>query len=259
MVYRENILRYFQPFDHEGPISTYFQFLPIYLLPWTVLFIPALFALPARIKQGLTVNERWLHGSFLVVFLFFTLSGSRRSYYVLPIVPFAILFTANWVQAHLRLQRVLAPVVLVMVAVLWLAVDMLPAWHGLHYGMPGFAAEVKVAVGGDEAFHGKNILLIDAESKVNFYLNLSPTFKNVAVIGARDKQTTASLLMLYPVLKHLPPNTIVITRASYLPLLLPFFKHAQVVITPTSPLERWFKMSNEGDPIAFIPLTTHHE
>lgn len=261
MVYRENILRYFKPFDHTGSIATYFIFLPIYLLPWTVLFIPALFALPSRIKHGLSLNQRWLCWSFLVVFLFFTFSGSRRSYYVLPIVPLAILFTADWALAHARprFQRVLARTVVVMVAVLWLAVDMLPAWHSIHYGMPGFATEVKAAAGGDEAFHAKRTVLIDAESKINFYLELPPTFQDVAVIGGRDKQSTASLLMRYPVLAHLPPNTIFITRASYLPLLLPIFKHYAVVITPTSPLERWFKMSNEGDPIAFIPLTTHHE
>ena len=34
-------LRYFQPFDHQGPIYTYFIYLPVYLLPWVVFFIPA--------------------------------------------------------------------------------------------------------------------------------------------------------------------------------------------------------------------------
>lgn len=41
LVYRENILRFFQPFDNFGPWYTYFIFLPVYLLPWTLFFIPA--------------------------------------------------------------------------------------------------------------------------------------------------------------------------------------------------------------------------
>jgi hypothetical protein len=32
-----------------------------------------------------------------ILFLFFTISGSRRSYYVLPLVPFASLISANWI------------------------------------------------------------------------------------------------------------------------------------------------------------------
>lgn len=96
LVYRENILRFFQPFDHKGPIYTYFIFLPVYLLPWTVFFIPALFAIKSRWKT-MSTNSKWLIWSVLILFVFFTLSGSRRNYYVLPLVPFAILLTADWI------------------------------------------------------------------------------------------------------------------------------------------------------------------
>ena len=34
--------------------------------------------------------------SLLLLFVFFTLSGSRRNYYVLPVVPFAILMMGEW-------------------------------------------------------------------------------------------------------------------------------------------------------------------
>lgn len=261
MVYRENILRYFQPFDHTGPITTYFIYLPIYLLPWTVLFLPALLALPGRIKQGLSVNHRWLNWSFLVVFLFFTLSGSRRSYYVLPIVPFAILFTADWVlsRARPRLQAVLAKLVLVMAVVLWLAVDIVPAWVSLTHGMPAFATLVKAKAEVMQPWDKWSIILIDAESKVNFYLNLPPSAKNHSVIGERSGQTSATLLARFPELAHLQPNTIYVSRASYLIQLLPYFKGYDVVLMPASPWAQWLKLSNEGDPIAFIPLSTHHE
>lgn len=261
MVYRENILRYFQPFDHTGPISTYFIYLPVYLLPWTLLFLPALCALPARIKQGLSLNQRWLGWAFLIVFLFFTLSGSRRSYYVLPIVPFAVLFTADWVLSRVRprLQRVLAPSVLAMVAVLWLAVDILPAWLSLTHGMPAFASLVKARAEAQQPWGQWRVSLLDAESKVNFYFNLPPSAKNNAVIGDRSVQTSASLLKRYPELAHLQVNTIYVTRASYLLQLLPYFKGYEVVVMPSSSWAQWLKLGNEGDPIAFIPPSTHHE
>lgn len=94
LVYRENVMRYFEPFDHKGPIYTYLLYLPIYLLPWALFFIPALFYLKSRWKN-LNLNTKWIGWATLLLFLFFTLSGSRRSYYVLPMVPFAILLTAD--------------------------------------------------------------------------------------------------------------------------------------------------------------------
>jgi len=36
----------------------------------------------------------WLLESIVLIFLFFTVSGSRRSYYILPIIPFCALLTA---------------------------------------------------------------------------------------------------------------------------------------------------------------------
>src|SRR3990167_5838104 len=91
LVYRENILRYFQPFDHQGPLYTYFIYLPIYLMPWVIFFIPALLSLHSR-WNTMRTDSKWIVWTLLVLFLFFTMSGSRRSYYILPIVPFAILF-----------------------------------------------------------------------------------------------------------------------------------------------------------------------
>lgn len=94
-VYRENILRFFIPFDHEDPISTYFIYLPIYLLPWTLFFLIAIYKLPFR-WQTVTLSTKQLVFANLLLFTFLTLSGSRRSYYILPQVPFALLLTAEW-------------------------------------------------------------------------------------------------------------------------------------------------------------------
>jgi 4-amino-4-deoxy-L-arabinose transferase-like glycosyltransferase len=94
-VFNENVTRFFAPFDHKGPIYTYFVYLPVYLLPWSPFFLIAAFAALKRWKF-LPANTRWLWWSTLLIFIFLTVSGSRRSYYVLPLIPFAILITAEW-------------------------------------------------------------------------------------------------------------------------------------------------------------------
>ena len=147
LVYRENILRYFQPFDHQGPIYTYLVYLPIYLLPSVILFIPALFSLKARWKK-MTTDSRWVVLSLLVLFLFFTSSGSRRSYYVLPIVPFAILLTADWVLsgplAGSRRKMIAAGMIIFSYIVLYVGVDLIPEWYYSRFGAARFAESLKV-------------------------------------------------------------------------------------------------------------------
>jgi len=95
-VYRENILRFFEPFDHKDPFYTYFIYLPIYLLPWTFFLFPTLYQLPKR-WATLSLSTKQLIIVNISLFIFLTISGSRRSYYVLPMVPFSLLFIAEWI------------------------------------------------------------------------------------------------------------------------------------------------------------------
>ncbi len=251
LVYRENILRYFQPFDHEGPFYTYFIFLPLYLLPWTIFFLPALFTLPRRFAQW-NERERWLCLTLAAVFLFFTLSGSRRSYYVLPIVPFAILFTAEWLlSGRVLLQKTIAALVVSMLIILWIGIDMLPAWVSQNYGMPYFAKLIEVESEGQTY----NIVLLDAESKVNFYLGLSPSVKNMQVAGEREAQTSKSLHARYPELAHPDQNTIYVSRQLYLEAMLPYFSGYRLVVMPVSPFQAWTSGNEADQPIAFVPRT----
>jgi 4-amino-4-deoxy-L-arabinose transferase-like glycosyltransferase len=96
MVFQENILRYFQPFDHKAPIYLYLYELPVLLLPWTPLFLLAAAGL-AHSRKSLDWRTRWLMWAIAAVFLFFTLSGSRRSYYILPILPLCAVLIAVFV------------------------------------------------------------------------------------------------------------------------------------------------------------------
>lgn len=96
LVFQENIQRYFDPIDHVQPFYIYFYELPILLLPWVPLFAGALLATFPRWKH-LDANTRWLIKAAAMIFLFFSASGSRRSYYILPIVPFCALWMALYV------------------------------------------------------------------------------------------------------------------------------------------------------------------
>jgi 4-amino-4-deoxy-L-arabinose transferase-like glycosyltransferase len=103
MVYRENVQRYFEPFDHKGPIYLYTYVIFALMAPWSAL-IPAALANFHGAQWSPTVppnderrirSDRFTASFFWATFVFFTLSGSRRSYYLLPILPAAALMVAR--------------------------------------------------------------------------------------------------------------------------------------------------------------------
>jgi 4-amino-4-deoxy-L-arabinose transferase-like glycosyltransferase len=97
LVLRENIIRYVAPFDHTGPVYTYLIAIPRHLLPWSMAFVFALVA-GFRNRWHEANQARWVLAVFVLIFAFFTLSGSRRHYYILPILPYCALMTAVYLQ-----------------------------------------------------------------------------------------------------------------------------------------------------------------
>ena len=73
----------------------------------------------------------WVAGAMAIIFLFFTASGSRRSYYILPILPFCALLTSvflntegkeAWKRLAFRLQAglfVLISVIEILSPAMW--------------------------------------------------------------------------------------------------------------------------------------------
>jgi 4-amino-4-deoxy-L-arabinose transferase-like glycosyltransferase len=102
MVYRENVVRYFAPFDHVGPVYLYTYVIFALMAPWSV-FLPAALAQahhPRGVQELATHpdyrrSDRFTLVFFWAIFVFFTISGSRRSYYLLPILPSAALLVAR--------------------------------------------------------------------------------------------------------------------------------------------------------------------
>ncbi len=93
LVFQENILRFAKPFDHKAPFYIYTYAVPMLVLPWAPLLIAGLAGLLPAWKD-LDRKTQWLLAAVAVIFFFFTLSGSRRDYYILPIVPLCCLLMA---------------------------------------------------------------------------------------------------------------------------------------------------------------------
>lgn len=256
LVYRENILRYFQPFDHKGPLYTYFVFLPVYLLPWTVFFIPALLTIPARWKS-MSAQSKWMVWSTVLFFLFLTLSGSRRNYYVLPLVPFAILMTADWLLAAAETARRNVWAGRLAVSFFILLFFVFDVAQPLYYaggGEAAFATDVMQHANQIKPWSQWNFVLLDPESKVRFYLDLPPETKNYAIPGDQRKlQTQSSLLTAWPFLRHPDPKTIYISRKLYEPILRGMLKHYEEVSARPGLGEKLVTKKDSNLSIAFIP------
>ncbi len=94
MVWRENVQRFVAPHNHTGPVSLYAGVVFVLLAPWSV-FLPAALVPP---REG-TPGDRFARVYFWTVFAFFTLAASRRSYYLLPVLPAAAILIAGTLTA----------------------------------------------------------------------------------------------------------------------------------------------------------------
>jgi 4-amino-4-deoxy-L-arabinose transferase-like glycosyltransferase len=257
LVYRENFLRFFQPFDHQGPIYTYLIYLPVYLFPWTLLFIPALLALKGRFRT-MTIHSKWITWSLLVLFLFLTASGSRRNYYVLPIVPFGILFTVDWIlsasSASMRKRLWSAGICVFSFLLIFLAVDLLPALYYAQFGINQFTTLLQKEAEKVKPLSQWKFVMLDAESKLNFYLHLPVNAVSYDIaLKEREKQTFSSLVEAWPILLNKPANTIFITRKMHQQHLQSFFQSYRLVTLPTEHNFFVLKDQDVNAPVAFIP------
>jgi 4-amino-4-deoxy-L-arabinose transferase-like glycosyltransferase len=107
LLLRQNLVRFVAPWDHEAPWWYYLQYFWIDMAPWS-LFVPLAWGLEAH-DEG----ERRLHRLawtwLVVVVAFFSLAGSKRSPYILPVAPaVAVLASAigrRWWRGELAGRR----------------------------------------------------------------------------------------------------------------------------------------------------------
>jgi 4-amino-4-deoxy-L-arabinose transferase-like glycosyltransferase len=88
----ENVVRFVEPFDHKDPIYLYTYVIFALMAPWSF-FLPA--ALVHTHSKPAGKNDRFVLAYFWATFIFFTFSGSRRDYYLLPILPAAAILVAR--------------------------------------------------------------------------------------------------------------------------------------------------------------------
>ncbi|WAH56796.1 glycosyltransferase family 39 protein [Pseudomonas silvicola] len=173
LVVRENLVRFFQPFDNFGPAYTYLLYLPVYTLPWAPCWIIAVW-LALRHWRHTDINVRWLVMGLGLMFLFFTACGSRRSYYVLPLVPFAQLLGAAWLCEYLathpgrarRWGRGIGASALVMTVVVGVAYP----WSNGNGGIIEFGREVQARASLQAPWRQWHLVMIDVDNKLPLYV-----------------------------------------------------------------------------------------
>jgi 4-amino-4-deoxy-L-arabinose transferase-like glycosyltransferase len=96
-IYVHHIQRYTAGLGHRQPFYYYLKTLPVDFLPWTLFALPALCS--QRMKPFLIENAASLFFLlwFAVVFLFFTMSDTKRDLYLLPLFPPLALFVATYI------------------------------------------------------------------------------------------------------------------------------------------------------------------
>ena len=95
MVWRENVRRFVAPHNHVGPVYLYLGVILVLAAPWSA-FLPAALVPPRPVSRG----DRLARAYFWAVFVFFTASASRRSYYLLPVLPAAALLIGRVLTAE---------------------------------------------------------------------------------------------------------------------------------------------------------------
>jgi 4-amino-4-deoxy-L-arabinose transferase-like glycosyltransferase len=96
-IYVHHIQRYVDGDGHRQPFYYYLTTLPVDFLPWTVFAISAVFAyFPYRQLKQQPIPQL-LALWFVVVFLFFSISDSKRDLYLLPLLPSVALLVGNYI------------------------------------------------------------------------------------------------------------------------------------------------------------------
>lgn len=266
LVFRENVQRFFDPFDHVGPIYTYLIYLPAYTLPWAPCWVLALWV-AARHWRQLQPNERWLVWALGLLFLFFTASGSRRSYYVLPLVPFAQLLGGWWLNRHLLKRRAsgkhsernwtigFASAALVLLLVLGVAYP----WSNGGGGVIQFGTQVRAEASRIAPWNQWRMVMVEVDNKVPLYLqNQGAPFYYVAETQDFPRSGTSADFMAWldrTSGQHWnPQRTLILVRQSQNePSMLSYLgKDHQLIRTLPTNGERLAKKKSEGS-VAFIP------
>ncbi|NIF19640.1 glycosyltransferase family 39 protein [Pantoea sp. Cy-639] len=262
LVLRENVVRFFQPFDNLGPIYTYLIYLPVYTLPWAPCWILALWVALRHWRQ-VEPDTRWLIQGLGLLMLFFTASGSRRSYYVLPLVPFAQLLGAWWVTRWMAARqskgRGLHLGFGVTAALLVAVLGVLVPWSNSGGGVIRFGEAVRELASRQAPLTQWRLVMVEVDNKLPMYLQTGGApFYYVEQTQDYPRSGDTSALMAWLERtsgEHWDPQRTIIV-AHYRHGETPPFGYLggdhQIVTTLPSRGERWLH-AREDQSVAYIP------
>jgi 4-amino-4-deoxy-L-arabinose transferase-like glycosyltransferase len=95
-IYVHHLKRYTAGAGHRQPIYYYFKTLPVDLLPWTIFAIPALYARRDLRAAWAAPATQFCLLWFLTIFLFFSLSDTKRELYLMPLFPPLAIFLGSY-------------------------------------------------------------------------------------------------------------------------------------------------------------------
>ena len=266
LVFQENFVRFFKPFDNLGPIYTYLVYLPVYTLPWAPCWILGLWVAAKQWRQ-IEPNTRWLVMGLGLLFLFFTASGSRRSYYELPLVPFAQLIGAWCATRYIAQSRAMGKIsgpgwakgFGLAAGVLFLVLGVIYPWTNGRGGVIQFSADVRTEATKTAPWNHWRMVLVEVDNKLPMYLqNDGGVFYYVR--GSQDFPTTGDSATFMAWLdknsgqRWNPDRTIIVTQyhdKTKLPLDFLAVDHT-VITTKLTNGARLFH-SRESGSVAFIP------
>lgn len=93
-VWVHHVKNYAASFGHEEPLYYYFINLPADFLPWSLFALPGLWLYRSKLDRLRQPGYLFLFLWAAVIFLFFSLSESKRGLYLLPLFPPLAIFTA---------------------------------------------------------------------------------------------------------------------------------------------------------------------
>jgi hypothetical protein len=119
--------------------------------------------------------------------------------------------------------------------------------------MNDFIKKLKTTASQVKPYAEWKFVMLDPESKMRFYLQLSPEVKNYGPVGDRTIPTKTELLTAWPILKNPPRDTIFISRKLYLPALASILKNNDIIEIEPNYFHRLLKVNDANDIVAFIP------
>jgi 4-amino-4-deoxy-L-arabinose transferase-like glycosyltransferase len=96
-IYIHHLQRYTEWNGHRQPVYYYLTTLPVDFMPWTVFAIPAIVGYFPYRRLMQRPTPLFFSLCFLVVFLFFSISDSKRDLYLLPLMPTLALLVGNYI------------------------------------------------------------------------------------------------------------------------------------------------------------------